>query len=155
MRAIRIHEFGGPEVLRCDEVPLPQPGAGEARVKIEAIGVNYIDIYQRKGQYPDPLPVIPGREAAGTVDAVGPGVSELQAKDRVAYAGHVGSYAEYAVVPAWKLVPIPKALDARQAAAVMLQGMTAHYLTQSTYPLKHGDTVLIHVWGLGHRDRFD
>ena len=145
MRAIRIHEFGGPETLRYDEVPLPEPGVGEARVKIDAVGVNYVDIYQRTGQYPGPLPMIPGREAAGVVDAVGPGASDARPKDRVAYAGQVGSYAEYAVVPAWMLVPIPKALDIRQAAAVMLQGMTAHYLTHSTYPLQPGDSALIHA----------
>ncbi len=145
MHAIRIHEFGGPEVLRYDEVPLPEPGAGEARVKIDAVGVNYIDIYQRTGQYPGPLPTIPGREAAGTVDVVGPGVSDIRPKERVAYAGHVGSYAQYAVVPARMLVPVPSALNTRQAAAVMLQGMTAHYLTHSTYPLQPNDTALIHA----------
>src|SRR5574337_357933 len=118
MRAIRLHEYGGPEVLRYEEVALPEPGVGEARVKIEAVGVNYIDIYQRKGQYPDPLPVIPGREAAGAEDAV---------------------------VPVRRLVPIPDALDARQAAAAMLQGLTAHYLTNSTYPLQPGDSALIHA----------
>src|ERR1700675_5001732 len=129
MRVIRQHEFGGPEVLRYDEVSLPEPGVGEARVKIDAVGVNYVDIYQRTGQYPGPLPMIPGREAAGEVDAVSPGVSDVRLGDRVAYAGHVGSYGQYAIVPAWMLVPIPNALDTRQAAAVMLQGMTAHYLT--------------------------
>src|SRR5574337_1314796 len=145
MRAIRMHEYGGPEVLRYEEVALPEPGVGEARVKVEAIGVNYIDIYQRKGQYPDPLPVIPGREAAGVVDAVGPGVSELQPGTRVVYAMHVGAYAEYSVVPVKRLVPIPDALDARQAAAAMLQGLTAHYLTHSTYPLQPGDIALVHA----------
>lgn len=145
MHAVRMHECGSPEVLRYDEVPVPEPGVGEARVKIDAVGVNYIDIYQRKGQYPDPLPVILGREAAGVVDAVGPGVSDVQPGARVVYAMHVGSYAEYAVVPAWRLVPIPDALTTRQAAAVMLQGLTAHYLTHSTYPLQPGDTALIHA----------
>ncbi|CBE69148.1 MAG: quinone oxidoreductase [Candidatus Methylomirabilis oxygeniifera] len=145
MRAIRMHEYGGPEVLRCEEVALPEPGAGEARVKIEAVGVNYIDIYQRKGQYPDPLPVIPGREAAGVIDAVGPGVSDLTPGTRVVYAMHVGAYSEYAVVPARRLVPIPDAIDVRLAAAVMLQGLTAHYLTHSTYPLQPGDCALIHA----------
>lgn len=145
MRATRIHEFGSPDVLRYDEVPVPEPGSGEVRVKIDAVGVNYVDIYQRTGLYPGPLPVVPGREAAGAVDAVGPGVSELQPLDRVAYAGHVGSYAEYATVPAWMLVPIPRAMDMRLAAAVMLQGMTAHYLTHSTYPLQPGDSALIHA----------
>ncbi|MBI3779670.1 MAG: quinone oxidoreductase [candidate division NC10 bacterium] len=145
MRVIRQHEFGGPEVLRYDEVSLPEPGVGEARVKIDAVGVNYVDIYQRTGQYPGPLPMIPGREAAGEVDAVGPGVSDVRLRDRVAYAGHVGSYGQYAIVPAWMLVPIPNALDTRQAAAVMLQGMTAHYLTHSTYPIQPGDTALVHA----------
>jgi NADPH2:quinone reductase len=145
MRVIRQHEFGGPEVLRYDEVSLPEPGVGEARVKIDAVGVNYVDIYQRTGQYPGPLPMIPGREAAGEVDAVGPGVSDVRLGDRVAYAGHVGSYGQYAIVPTWMLVPIPNALDTRQAAAVMLQGMTAHYLTHSTYPIQPGDTALVHA----------
>jgi NADPH2:quinone reductase len=145
MRAIRMHEYGGPEVLRYEEVALPEPGVGEARVKLDAVGVNYIDIYQRKGQYPDQLPVIPGREAAGVVDAVGPGVSDLTPGARVVYAMHVGAYAEYAVVPVRRLVPIPDALEARVAAAVMLQGLTAHYLTHSTYPLHLGDRALIHA----------
>jgi NADPH2:quinone reductase len=145
MRAIRIHEYGGPEVLRYEEVSLPEPGVGEARVKIDAVGVNYIDVYQRKGQYPDPLPVIPGREAAGVVDAVGSGVSDLTPGTRVVYAMHVGAYAEYAVVPARRLVPIPRELETRLAAAAMLQGLTAHYLTHSTYPLQPGDSALIHA----------
>jgi NADPH2:quinone reductase len=145
MRAIRIHEYGGPDVLRYEETALPEPGAGEARVKIDAVGINYIDIYQRKGQYPDPLPVIPGREAAGVVDAVGAGVSDLTPGTRVVYAMHVGAYAEYAVIPARRLVPIPDAIDVRQAAAVMLQGLTAHYLTHSTYPLQPGDCALVHA----------
>lgn len=145
MHAIRMHGYGGPEVLRYEEAPLPEPGVGEARVKIDAVGVNYVDIYQRRGQYPDPLPVTPGREAAGVVDVVGPGVSDVQPGARVVYAMHVGSYAEYAVVPAWKLVPIPEALDERLAAAAMLQGLTAHYLTHSTYPLQLGDTALVHA----------
>lgn len=145
MRAIRIHEFGGPDVLRYEEVALPEPGVGEVRIRIEAVGINYIDIYQRKGQYPDPLPVIPGREAAGVVDAVGPGLTDLTPGTRVVYAMHVGSYAEYAVVPARRLVPIPDAMDTRLAAAAMLQGLTAHYLTCSTYPLQPGDTALVHA----------
>ena len=145
MRAIRMHEYGSPEVLRYEEVALPEPGVGEARVKLDAVGVNYIDIYQRRGQYPDPLPVIPGREAAGVVDAVGPGVSDLTPGVRVVYAMHVGAYAEYAVVPVRRLVPIPDALEAPVVAAVMLQGLTAHYLTHSTYPLQPGDRALIHA----------
>lgn len=152
MRAVRIHEYGGLEVLRLEDVPLPEPGPGEARVKLQAIGVNFIDIYQRTGQYPLPLPLILGGEAAGVVDVLGPGVEDLRPGDRVAYASHQGAYAEYAVVPAWKLVRIPDSLDIQQAAAVMLQGMTAHYLTHSTYPLKPGETALVHAaaGGVGH-----
>ncbi len=152
MRAVRIHEYGGLEVLRLEEVPLPEPGPGEARVKIQASGVNFIDIYQRTGQYPLPLPLILGGEAAGVVDAVGPGVEALEPGDRVVYASHQGAYAEYAVVPAWKLVRVPEGVDIRQAAAVMLQGLTAHYLTHSTYPLKPGDVALVHAaaGGVGH-----
>jgi len=114
-------------------------------VKIEAVGVNFIDIYHRTGQYRGSLPITLGVEAAGVVDTVGPEVSEVRPGDRVAYAMQQGSYAEYAVVPAWKLVPLPEGLDSRQAAAVMLQGMTAHYLSHSTYPLGPGDTALIHA----------
>jgi NADPH2:quinone reductase len=145
MKAIRVHEYGGPEVLSYEEAPLPEPGAGEARVKIEAAGLNFIDVYHRMGRYPAELPITPGVEGAGVVDAVGPEVSDLQPGDRVVYAMQMGSYAEYAVVPAWKLVPVPDGVDTRQAAAVMLQGMTAHYLTHSTYPLQPGDTALVHA----------
>ena len=119
--------------------------AGEARVKIEAIGLNFIDIYQRTGLYQLPLPFTLGREAAGTVDAVGPGAPEVKVGDRVAYAMEPGAYAEYAVVPAWKLVPVPAKIDSRSAAATMLQGMTAHYLAHSTYQLKQGETALVHA----------
>ncbi len=145
MKAIRVHSYGGPEVLKYEEVPTPKPGPGEARVKIEAAGVNYIDIYHRTGLYPSQLPFIPGMEGAGIVDEVGSGVSEIRVGDRVAYAMQQGSYAEYAILPAWKLVPLPDNLSTQSAAAAMLQGMTAHYLTHSTYPLKAGDTVLIHA----------
>jgi NADPH2:quinone reductase len=145
MKAIRVHQCGGPEVLSYEDIPLPEPGPGEARVKIEAIGVNYIDIYHRTGLYKSPLPFTPGMEGAGVVDAVGPDVSELRLGDRVAYAMFQGSYAECAIVPAWKLVPLPAEVDLRTAAAAMLQGMTAHYLTHSTYPLKPGDTALVHA----------
>jgi len=139
-------------VLRYDEVPLPTAGPGEARVRIEASGVNFIDIYYRTGLYKVPLPVTIGSEAAGVVDAVGPDVVDLKPGDRVAYALHTpGAYAEFAVVPAWRLVPLPAAIDSRTAAAVILQGMTVHYLTHSTYPLKRGDTALVHAaaGGLG------
>jgi NADPH2:quinone reductase len=145
MQAIRIHQFGGPEVLRYEEAPLPEPGAGEARVKIEAAGVNFIDVYHRAGRYPGQLPITPGMEGAGVVDAAGPEISGVKPGDRVAYAMQQGSYAEATVVPAWKLVPIPDGVDTRQAAAVMLQGMTAHYLSHSTYPLQPGDTALVHA----------
>ena len=131
MRAIRVHEYGGPEVLRYEEIARPEPGPGEARVRIEAAGVNFIDIYHRTGLYPNPLPFTPGIEGAGTVEAVGPGVTEVRAGDRVAYALSLGAYAEYAIVPAWKLVPIPDGVNPSVAAAAMVQGMTAHYLTHS------------------------
>lgn len=145
MKAVRVHKHGGPEVLTYEEIPVPEPKAGEARVKIEAIGLNFIDVYQRTGLYQSPLPFTLGREAAGTVDAVGPNATEVKVGDRVAYAMEPGAYAEYAVVPAWKLVPVPAKLDSRTAAATMLQGMTAHYLTHSTYPLKQGETALVHA----------
>ncbi|MFQ5794348.1 MAG: quinone oxidoreductase [Candidatus Bipolaricaulia bacterium] len=145
MKAVRVHEYGGPEVLNYEEAPLPEPDEGQARVKIEAAGVNFIDIYHRTGQYPTDPPVTIGMEAAGVVDAVAPGVSEVNEGDRVAYAMQLGSYAEYAVVPAWKLVPISEHLDTQQAAAVILQGLTAHYLTQSTYPIQSGEVALIHA----------
>ena len=111
MRAVRVHNFGGPEVLKNEEIAVPEPKAGEARVKIEAIGLNYIDIYQRTGLYPLPLPFTLGREAAGLVEATGPNVTEVKVGDRVAYAMEPGAYAEYAVVPAWKLVPVPADVD--------------------------------------------
>lgn len=151
MKAIRVHQFGGPEVLALDEIPLPQPGPGEARVKLQAIGVNFIDIYQRTGAYKGALPLALGQEAAGVVDAVGAGVTEVKAGDRVAYASVLGSYAEYAIVPAARLVPVPEKITAEQAAAVMLQGMTAHYLTNSTFALRSGNTALVHAaaGGLG------
>jgi NADPH2:quinone reductase len=145
MQAMRVHQFGGPQVLSLDQIPVPEPGAGEARVKLEAIGVNFIDVYHRIGRYQGQLPLILGQEGAGVVDAIGPGVAEVKPGDRVAYASHQGSYADYAVVPAWKLMPIPDNLETRKAAAVALQGLTAHYLTHSTYPLRPGDTALIHA----------
>src|SRR5512147_2636920 len=149
MKTIRIHQFGELEVLARDEVQVPEPGEGEARVKIEAIGVNFIDIYHRIGRYQGALPLTLGQEAAGTVDAVGPEVTDVKPGDRVAYASVQGAYAEYAIVPAWRLVRIPAGVDAQQAAAAMIQGMTAHYLTFSTYPLKEGETTLIHAAGGG------
>ena len=145
MKAMRIYKPGGPDVLVMDEIPVPEPKAGAARVKIEAIGLNYVDIYQRTGLYPLPVPFTLGMEGAGVVDAVGDGVTEVKKGDRVAYAMVLGSYAQYAIVPAWKLAPLPAGIDAESAAALMLQGMTAHYLTHSTYALKKGDTALVHA----------
>ena len=147
MKAIRVYEAGGPEVLRYEDVPDPQPGPGEARVKIEAAGLNYIDTYYRTGLYATPFPFTPGSEAAGVVDAVGPDVTGIKPGDRVAYCLTLGAYAEYAIVPAAKLVPVPDSLSTEVAAALILQGMTAHYLTISTYPLKSSDVALVHAAG--------
>lgn len=145
MKAIVVESPGGPESLVYQEHETPAPKAGEARVKLEAVGLNYIDVYHRTGLYPLPRPFVPGMEAAGTVEAVGEGVTEVVVGDRVAYAMQPGAYAEFAVVPAWKLVKVPDGVTVEQAAAVMLQGMTAHYLVTSTYALKAGDTALIHA----------
>ena len=145
MKAIRIHHPGGPEGLTYENIPVPEPKAGEARVKIEAIGLNYIDVYQRTGLYPIPTPFTLGMEGAGIVDAIGDGVTEVKKGDRVAYAMILGSYAEYAIVPAARLVPVPAGVEAKTAAGLMLQGMTAHYLTHSTYTLKPGDIALVHA----------
>lgn len=145
MRAMRFHEHGGPEVFRADEVPLPEPGPGQARVKLEAIGVNFIDIYHRMGIYKVGLPFTPGQEGAGVVDALGAGVTGLVTGERVAYAFSGGAYAEYALVPADKLVPVPADVSSALAAAVMLQGTTAHYLATDTVALGPGHTALIHA----------
>lgn len=145
MKAIRIHEIGGPEVLRFEDISIPEPKEGEARVKVQAVGVNFTDIYTRKGLYKSTLPTTLGSEAAGVVDAVGPGVTDVKPGDRVASAAISGSYAEYAVTQAWKLVQIPEGITTEQAAAMMLQGMTAHYLARSAYPLKKGDVALVHA----------
>jgi NADPH2:quinone reductase len=146
MKAIRVHTCGGVEGLRYDEVDLPEPQAGEAAVKIAAAGVNFIDVQHRTGRYKPPsLPFTLGSEAAGTVTAVGAGVTEVAVGDRVAYAMVLGSYAEHAVVQARRLVKVPDAVDLKTAAAVMLQGLTAHYLTHSTFALKQGDTALVHA----------
>ena len=145
MKATRVHELGGPDVLLYEDVPLPSPGPGQALVKVEVIGLNFIDCYFRAGLYKTTLPFIPGMEAAGTVTATAPDVTEIRVGDRVAYAPHIGAYAEYAAVPADRLVKLPGGLDSRTAAATMLQGMTAHYLASSTYPLKKGDTALVHA----------
>jgi NADPH:quinone reductase len=145
MKAIRVHEYGSAAVFKHEEISVPEPGPGQARVRLEAIGVNFIDIYQRTGLYQNQLPFTLGMEGAGAVAAVGKNVTEVKEGDRVAYAMELGSYAEQAVVPAWKLAPVPPCLDARSAAAIMLQGMTAHYLTHSTYRLKQGDLALVHA----------
>lgn len=144
MKIIQVAKHGGPEELRLAEVPVPKPGPGEALVKIAASGVNFIDVYFRIGLYKADVPFTPGNEAAGTVEAVGPDVTEVAPGDRVAYAMQRGSYGEYAVVPSRVLVKLPEAVDFNTAAA-MLQGMTAHYLTHSTWPLKNGDKCLVHA----------
>lgn len=145
MNAIQMQKTGGPEVLELQDVPRPEPKAGEVLVKVEAVGINFIDIYRRQGAYKVALPHIPGTEAAGTVQAIGEGVIELNVGDRVAGVAFVGAYADYAVSPAAQLVKIPEGVSSLQAAAVMLQGMTAHYLAHDVYPLKSGDTCLIHA----------
>jgi NADPH2:quinone reductase len=145
MKAIQVSQVGGPEVLKLVNLPTPDPKPNEALVQIKATGVNFIDVYFREGRYPAPLPFINGQEAAGVVVAVGSDVRTLRLGDRVAYTNVLGSYAEYAAVPADRLVKIPRELAFNQAAAAMLQGMTAHYLSHSTYPIKSGNTVLIHA----------
>ncbi len=145
MKAIRVHTPGGPEVMKLEDVAEPKPKAGEAVVKVDAAGLNYIDVYYRTGSYKSELPFTPGLEAGGTVTALGPNVSEVKVGDKVAYTGIPGAYAEYAVVPAARLVVLPSGVTTRQGAATMLQGMTAHYLACSTYPLKRGDTCLVHA----------
>jgi NADPH2:quinone reductase len=145
MRAIQVQKTGGPEALTLVDLPIPSPKPNEAIVKISAVGVNFIDVYFREGRYPSPLPFTDGQEAAGTVSEVGAEVKSLKPGDRVAYTGVLGSYAEYAAVPADRLVKVPDGITDQQAAAAMLQGMTAHYLLYSTYPLKKGETTLIHA----------
>jgi NADPH2:quinone reductase len=145
MKAIRVHTPGGVEALQYEDAPTPTPGAGQALVKLEAAGVNFIDIYMRSGLYKNPLPLTLGQEGAGVVEAVGPDVTDVEVGDRVAYTGFPASYAEYVVAPASRLVLLPKGVDGQMAAAAMLQGMTAHYLAHTTYPLKEGDTALVHA----------
>jgi len=145
MKAIQVARTGGPEVLTLVDLPVPTPKPNEAIVKIEASGVNFIDVYFREGRYPSPLPFINGQEGAGVVTEVGGDVKDLKTGDRVAYTSSLGSYAEYAAVPAARLVKIPDGLNFEQAAAAMLQGMTAHYLLFSTYKLQSGETALIHA----------
>jgi NADPH2:quinone reductase len=145
MKAIRVHTPGGPEAMKVDDIPQPVPKAGEALVKIDAAGLNYIDVYFRTGQYKAEYPLTLGLEAGGTVTAVGAGTTDVKVGDKVAYTGVPGAYAESAVVPAARLVVLPPGLSTKQGAAMMLQGMTAHYLATSTYPLKKGDTCLVHA----------
>ncbi|HSE30297.1 MAG TPA: quinone oxidoreductase [Pyrinomonadaceae bacterium] len=145
MLAIQVLETGGPEVLTAVERPIPEPKPNEAVVQIKAIGVNFIDVYFREGRYTALLPFIDGQEAAGVVTAVGSEVKNINVGDRVAYTGTLGSYAEYAAVPAARLIRIPDGVEFEDAAAVMLQGMTAHYLTHSTYKLQKGETALVHA----------
>src|SRR5213596_3736952 len=145
MKAIRVHAPGGPDALRYEDIERPVPGPGQVLVKVEAAGVNFIDVYQRTGQYKVPGPFTLGQEAAGTVAAVGPGVAEPNVGDRVAYTSILGAYAEYAVVPADRVVVLPDGVSAKQGAGAMLQGMTAHYLVTATYPLKPGDVCLVHA----------
>ena len=145
MKAIRMHATGGIEVLRVEDVPVPAPGAGQVVIRVEAAGVNFADVYQRKGLYPAPLPFTLGREAAGVVERVGEGVTTCRVGDRVVSENVAGGYAEYAVAAADRVVPIPDGVSSKVAAAVILQGITAHYLALSTYPLRSGDTCLIHA----------
>jgi NADPH2:quinone reductase len=145
MKAIRVHQPGGLEALRLDELPEPRPQAGEALVEIEAAGVNYIDVYYRKGLYKASLPLTLGLEGAGTVTAIGAGVEDVRVGDRVAYTSVPGAYAQLAVVPASRLVVLPAGITTKQGAAAMLQGMTAHYLATSCWPLQSGDTCLVHA----------
>jgi NADPH2:quinone reductase len=150
MRAIQITQTGGAEVLQLRELPAPTPGPGEALVQIEACGVNFIDIYLREGRYASPLPFIPGQEAAGVVLALGPGTDSTDAApvkvgDRVAWCGVPGAYAQFAVAPVARLIAVPDCISTRQAAAAMLQGMTAHYLSHATYAIQPGDAVLVHA----------
>lgn len=145
MKAIQVSQVGGPEVLTLVDLPIPEPKPNETVVQIKAAGVNFIDVYFREGRYPAPLPFVNGQEAAGIVIATGSEVTSIRLGERVAYTGVLGSYAQYAAVPPDRLVKIPEQLDFDQAAAAMLQGMTAHYLSHSTYPIKQGETALIHA----------
>ncbi|MFY9527489.1 MAG: quinone oxidoreductase [Candidatus Acidiferrales bacterium] len=145
MQAMQVQKSGGPEVLTLVDLPVPKPKPNEVVVKISAAGINYIDVYLREGLYPTQLPFVDGQEAAGIVSDAGPEVKSVKPGDRVAYTGFLGGYAEYAAVPADRVVRIPQGITDQQAAAAMLQGMTAHYLVNSTYPLKKGETALIHA----------
>lgn len=145
VQAVRVHEQGGPDSMRVETIPIPSPGPGEALVRLKAIGVNFLDVYQRSGLYKMETPFTPGNEGAGVVELTGAGVTEVVHGDRVAWAMQPGAYAEYAVVPAWKLAPIPETLSFQLAAASLLQGMTVHYLTRSTFSLGPGHRAVIHA----------
>src|ERR1700761_7494835 len=143
--AIRVHKPGGPEVLQWEEIEVGEPGPGQIRLQHKAVGLNFIDVYHRTGLYPMPLPFIPGMEGAGTVEAVGDGVTDLRPGDRVAYAGTIGGYAEARLIPADRVVKLPETIGDEVAAAMMLQGMTVQHLIRKVYPVKAGDTILIHA----------
>ena len=145
MQAVQVQKSGGPEVLTLVDLPVPKPKPNEVVVKIAAAGVNFIDVYFREGRYPMPLPFVNGQEACGTVSEAGNDVKSLKPGDRVAYTSILGSYAQYAAVPADRVVQVPQGITDQQAAAAMLQGMTAHYLVNGTYPLKKGETALVHA----------
>ena len=145
VHAIRIHQTGGPEVMKWESVEVPAPGAGQVRLKQHAVGVNFIDIYQRSGLYKVPLPFVPGSEGAGEVVAIGPGVTDFKVGDRGAYAGAIGGYAEERVMPADRLVKLPDSIDYKTGAAMMLQGMTVRYLLRETYKVGKGTTMLLHA----------
>ena len=143
--AIRVHHTGGPEVLEWQEVEVGGPGPGEVRLRQEAVGLNFIDVYHRTGLYPQEVPFTPGVEGAGVVEAVGPDVRDLKAGDRVAYGGPIGGYAEQRLIPADRLVKLPDSISSEQAAAAMLQGMTAHMLLRSVHLVEAGETILVHA----------
>jgi NADPH2:quinone reductase len=145
MKAIQVKQAGGPEAMELVDLPIPQPEPNQVVVKLAAAGVNFVDVYFREGRYKAPLPLVLGQEGGGVVTAVGAEVKSVKPGDRVAWAGLLGSYAEYAAMPAHRLVPIPQGVTEQQAAAAMLQGMTAHYLSHDTYPLKRGETALVHA----------
>ena len=145
MKAIQVTQTGGPEVMSIREVPTPVPGPGEVLIRVAASGVNFIDLYVREGRYANPVPFIPGQEASGTIAALGEGVRSIKEGDRVAWCSILGTYAEFALAPADRVVPIPADISFDQAAAVMLQGMTAHYLSHSAYPIRKEDAILVHA----------
>src|SRR2546422_7141944 len=144
-KAIRFHKQGGPEVLQVEDVQVGDPGPGQVRIKHTAIGVNFVDTYQRSGLYPMQMPAVAGNEAAGVVEAVGPGVTDLKPGERVAYTGLPGAYCDVRVVPADRLVKLPQGISEEQAASMMLKGLTVHYLIHTTYPVRKGETVLWHA----------